>query len=209
MINVRFYLVYLLLALTAVFVGVHRDVHVPVARPLDEIPLRVGHWSQVDDVYFSEAVLDQLKPTDYLYRVYVNDDRQPVTLYVGYHGGGPDSGPIHSPKHCLPGSGWQAVSEQNRTVTINGETLQLVEAVYQHGDRRERFWYWYQVRGETLTNEYALKFAEILNSIRHQRRDSAFIRISTMFQEPDSASSSAVEQFVRDFYPLIKAVLPQ
>ena len=205
----RFYIVYVVLAMAAVFVSVHRDVQVPVAQPLEEIPQRVGNWSQVDEVYFSEAVLDQLRPTDYLYRVYVNDGKRPVTLYVGYHGGGPDSGPIHSPKHCLPGSGWRAVSEKSRALTVAGDDVQLVEAVYQHGDRREIFWYWYQVRGESLTNEYALKFAEIVNSIRYQRRDSAFIRISTIFQGPDSVSSAAVEQFVRDFYPAIKSVLPQ
>ncbi|WP_321532698.1 exosortase C-terminal domain/associated protein EpsI [uncultured Desulfuromonas sp.] len=205
----RFYLIYLVLIMTAVFVSFHRDVQVPVAKPLAEIPLRVANWTQVDDVYFSEAVLDQLRPTDYLYRVYVNDDKQLVTLYVGYHGGGPNSGPIHSPKHCLPGSGWQAVSEKSKALTIDGDEVQLVEAVYQHGDRREIFWYWYQVKGESLTNEYALKFAEILNSIRYRRRDSAFIRISSIFQGADHVSSSAVEQFVRDFYPKIKAVLPQ
>ncbi|MDD2558997.1 MAG: hypothetical protein PHH87_12055 [Desulfuromonas sp.] len=60
--KLRFYIVYLLLALTAAFVGFHRDVKVPVALPLEGIPLALKDWVKVDEVYFSEAVLRQLRP---------------------------------------------------------------------------------------------------------------------------------------------------
>lgn len=205
----RFYVVYILLLGTALFVFLHEDVEVPVARPLDEIPIRLDGWTKVEETRFSEAVLKQLRPTDYLYRVYADDDRRSVSLYLGYHGGGPESGPIHSPKHCLPGSGWQNISEQSKTLTIGDEEVRLVEAVYQNGGQRELFLYWFQVKGATLTNEYALKLAEITNSILHNRRDSTFVRISVPYREGDLGALEVGERFVRDFYSHIKAVLPQ
>jgi len=55
--------------------------------------------------------------------------------------------------------------------------------MYAKGGSQEFFVYWYQVKGEVLTNEYALKIAEIRNAMLHQRKDSAFIRISV----PDAA----------------------
>ncbi len=207
--RLRFYIVYLLLALTAAFVGFHRDVKVPMALPLEEIPHAVKGWVKVDEVYFSEAVLGQLRPTDYLYRVYKNGENQHVAFYLGYHGGGPDSGPIHSPKHCLPGSGWSPLSQQKKSMRIGSEDIQFVEAVYQSGDSREVFLYWYQVRGETLTSEYMLKLSEIVNSILYRRRDSAFVRISTTSQTSQTKQMELLEQFVSDFYPAIQAVLPQ
>ena len=115
--NLRYYVVYGLLILTTSFVAWHKDVQVPVARPLEEIPLKLGDWSKISESRFSEAVLAQLRPTDYLYRVYADAANHQVSLYIGYHGGGPDSGPIHSPKHCLPGGGWHRISEKNRTLT--------------------------------------------------------------------------------------------
>ncbi len=207
--KLRFYIVYLLLVLTAVFVGFHRDVKVPVALPLEGIPLALKGWVKIDEVYFSEAVLRQLRPTDYLYRVYRNEENQQVALYLGYHGGGPDSGPIHSPKHCLPGSGWRPLTQQTTQLRIGSEDIQCVEAVYQSGDRREVFLYWYQVQGETLTSEYMLKLSEIVNSILYRRRDSAFVRISTTSQTSQAKQMELVEQFTRDFYPAIQSVLPQ
>jgi EpsI family protein len=207
--NYRFYVVCGLLILAALFVHFHEDVEVPVARPLTDIPMRLSGWVKVDETRFSEAVLKQLKPTDYLYRVYEDEHRHPVSLYLGFHGGGPDSGPIHSPKHCLPGSGWRSVSEETKVFAVGDDRINLVEAVYQNGDARELFLYWFQVKGESMTSEYALKFAEIKNSILSNRRDSAFIRISVPYRQGDENVLVLGEQFVRDFYPQIKAVLPQ
>jgi len=207
--NLRFYMVYGLLILTAWFVAWHKDVQVPVARPLEEIPLKLGGWNKVDESRFSEAVLAQLRPTDYLYRVYSDAGQHQISLYIGYHGGGPDSGPIHSPKHCLPGSGWHLLSEKNRTLAIGKDSLPLVEAVYQNGDWKELFLYWFQVKGTALTNEYALKLAEIKNSILYKRRDSTFVRISVPFQGDMNVPLAVGERFVRDFSPHINAVLPR
>jgi EpsI family protein len=145
--------------------------------------------------------LEVLKPTDYLARSYVDEDGNRIGLYLGYHGGGPDSGPIHSPKHCLPGSGWQEVSTVAGALAVAGQNIQLVRAVYQNGYSKELFLYWFQVKGKTLSNEYTLKLAEVTNSIFQNRRDSAFIDL-------DKALAVG-EQFIRDFYPHIVAVLPR
>lgn len=207
--QIRFYLVYAVLILTTLFIVLHEDVYEPVARPLSQIPLRVAGWEKIGETYFSEAVLKGLKPTEYLYRVYTNAQRRTVSIYLGYHGGGPDSGSIHSPKHCLPGSGWHNISEQVKTLIIHGEPVKIVESVYENDGQRELFLYWFQVKGENLTNEYALKFAEIKNSILYNRRDSAFIRISLPYPAGDDGAFVIGEQFVSDFYPHIKAVLPR
>ena len=92
---------------------------------------------------------------------------------------------------------------------IDGEPVDVVESVYENDGQRELFLYWFQVKGANLTNEYALKFAEITNSILHNRRDSAFVRISLPHRAGDAGAIVAGEQFVRDFYPHIKAVLPR
>ncbi|MEJ2201698.1 MAG: EpsI family protein, partial [Desulfuromonadaceae bacterium] len=65
--NYRFYVVYVLLFLAAFFVQRHQDIEVPVASPLNGIPLRLAGWMTVGETRFSEAVLKGLRPTDYLY----------------------------------------------------------------------------------------------------------------------------------------------
>ena len=182
---------------------------VPVNQPLVEIPRRLGSWRMLSQAQFDENTLAVLKPTDYLSRVYIDEAKNRVSFYLGYHGGGPDSGPIHSPKHCLPGSGWQLFSTREKELSLGTEKVSMVQAVYQNVDARELFLYWFQVRGESITSEYVLKLIEIKNSILYNRRDSAFIRLSVSFQD-DLADAVAVgERFIRDFYPYIRDGLPK
>jgi EpsI family protein len=205
----RFYIVYALLVASALFVHLHGDVAVPVNRPLADIPQRQDGWRMVSQSRFDDQVLGVLKPTDYLVRNYVDQAGNRVGFYLGYHGGGPETGPIHSPKHCLPGSGWQEVSMETDEMAVAGKKIHLVRAVYQNGYRKEMFLYWFQVQGKTLSSEYALKVAEVINSILHNRRDAAFVRVSLPFEGDPDQSRSLGEQFIRDFYPHIAAVLPR
>jgi len=204
----RYLTVYLLLGLAALFIQTHATHAVPVAKPLTGIPTQLGAWKMIRQTEFSPGVLSKLRPTDYLFREYVDPQGHNLSLYIGFHDGGPDSGPIHSPKHCLPGGGWQAMAEQTTQLVIAGEQLEVVQSLYAKGGSQEFFVYWYQVKGEVLTNEYALKIAEIRNSMLHQRKDSAFIRISI----PDAASvadpSALAGDFIAQVFPHIKAALP-
>ncbi len=204
----RYIIVYLLLSLTALFIYTHETVAVPVNRPLTEIPISFDEWTMVGQSRFSQDVLEQLKPTDYLYRVYKDAQGNRVTLYLGYHAGGPDSGPIHSPKNCLPGSGWFELSEMKRKVQVAGKDLSVVQAVYQNDDQKEMFLYFFQVKGQVLTDEYSLKLSEIINSILYNRRDAAFIRISVPFYDDQAAAVTTGENFLIKVYPHIVSVLP-
>ena len=204
----RYIITYLLLGLTVLFIYTHENVAVPVGQPLTDIPVQFDDWYMAGQSRFSPEVLQNLQPTDYLYRVYKDKPGNKVTLYLGYHDGGPESGPIHSPKHCLPGSGWFELSQVERTIQASGKSLPIVEAVYQKGDQKEMFLYFFQVKGQVLTDEYSLKLAEIVNSILHKRRDSAFIRVSVPFQGDSSEAALIGDRFMANLYPHIASVLP-
>ncbi len=205
----RFLPVYLLLGAAIFFVYRHQDVEVPINRPLAGISRQAGDWRLVEENEMEEKVLKKLKPTDYLYRTYQNQAGRRVTLYIGYHGGGPDSGPIHSPKHCLPGAGWQLLKQKKcRLSSAPGRTFDAVEALYGKDALKVLFIYWFQVKGNILTNEYALKFAEIKNSLLYNRRDSAFIRISVSAHDDIDGARQAARSFIRVFFPEITSLLP-
>ncbi len=205
----RFYVVFALLIATAVYIHFHQEITVPVNRPLVEIPVNYQGWRMTNETRFDQRILDVLKPTDYVSRAYRSPDGKNVTLYVGYHSGGKESGPIHSPKHCLPGSGWGQLTIEKTEVSVTDGVVPLVKSVYQHGDRKELFLYWFQVKGKSITSEYALKFTEIANSIFFNRKDSAFIRISVPFEEDEAKAFALGSSFIRSFYPFIQSFLPK
>ena len=205
----RFVAVYVAIALTGAFLLMRSDLSVPSGRPLNDLPLAHNGWRVVSQASFSEKVLDLLKPTDYLSRKYAGRGGEVVELYVGYHNGGRESGEIHSPKQCLPGGGWFKLKEDETSVSSGGRDIRFVKAVYQKGDAREGFLYGYQVKGEPLSSEYSLKFAQVFNSIFHGRRDSAFIRVSVPVDMEEERAFSAGIDFIKDFYPAIEETLPR
>jgi EpsI family protein len=204
----RFIIVYVLLGIVALYINLHSDIMITTNKPLTEFPVNNKGWRMFSEAAFSENVLSVLKPTDYLSRQYVSPDGNKVSFYLGYHGGGKESGGIHSPKHCLPGSGWYEVSSRQRAIVNGGKKINLVEAVYQKGENKELFLYWFQVRGKTLDDEYSLKLSEILNSLLYRRRDSAFVRISVPFEADENKAKMTGEQFVMDFDAVIQKFLP-
>ncbi len=204
----RYIIVYLLLGLTALFIFTHENAAVPVNEPLTDIPASLGAWTMVGQSRFDPQILANLKPTDYLYRVYRDAQGNQATIYIGYHDGGPDSGPIHSPKNCLPGGGWFELSEVKRTLPVAGRDLQVVQAVYQNDAQKELFLYFFQVKGRILVDEYSLKLAEITNSIFYNRRDSAFIRISVPYGNGQVDAAAIGENFLTEIYPHIAIALP-
>lgn len=206
--NRRFTIVAVLFILTTAYIYTHNDIMVPTNRPLSTFPVHIGNWKMGGESFMTDDVIDKLKPTDYIMRTYANDVGERVTLYVGYHGGGKESGGIHSPKHCLPGSGWYENHAQKGTIHADGNTIRLVRAVYQKGESKEIFIYWFQMMGKTLDNEYALKITEIINSALYRRRDSAFIRVSVPFETDEGKAILNGENFAKNIFPVLKEYLP-
>jgi EpsI family protein len=205
----RFVIVYALFTAAALVINFHRDSNIPINHSFSDFPKQVQSWRMTNRSEFSAAVLSVLKPTDYLSCQYKDGAGETVDLYIGYHGGGKGGGEIHSPKHCLPGSGWHEVSSRSGGLEVPGDIINLVRAVYQKGDNSEVFLYWYQVRDHSISNEYSLKLAEIMNSVMYRRRDASFIRVSVPVESDVNQAVAKGEQFIRDFEPSFREFLPK
>ena len=203
--NSRFALVFALMAAAWLYLYSHADIEIPVKRPFSEFPVHNRGWRMLSQFSFERDTLDILRPSDYILRSYMHPEGGSVHLYIGYH----DSGGVHSPKHCLPGGGWHKAMENEDSLRVNGKVINFINAVYRKDDMQEMLFYWYQVRGESLTGEYSLKLHEIVSSALYRRRDVAFIRISVSLSSSEGDAYSTGTRFVRDFYPLISEFLPK
>ena len=204
----RFLIVYLLLIGAWVFIRSAAVASVPIPSPLSSLPSNLGEWRTISQLQFSAEILGMLKPTDYLYRTYAGPDGRKITLYVGYHDGGEASGEIHSPRHCLPGSGWEKLSGETLTVATARGPVHCTKCVYRKGEVSEMFLYWFHVKGKSLASEYSLKLAEVANAITSGRRDAAFVRVSLPVDADESSAEKAATGFIREMYPWLGERLP-
>jgi EpsI family protein len=124
-----------LLAAAGIFLSNARKPEAPLARtPFSEFPMNIGTWRAVVDPPMEKEILAVLGVDDYLSRVYYKPNVAGVGLYMGYYGSQRQGDTIHSPQNCLPGAGWEPVSEgrlqmsnvdgAGRDITINRYVIQ-------------------------------------------------------------------------------------
>lgn len=205
--RIKYALVLLLLGVGIYIVHTPRDLVAPEIAQLRSFPSHIGRWAAVRDTVFNEPTLKALRPTDYLMRTYENPDGDRLSIYIGYHDGGPSSGPIHSPRNCLPSSGWVLAHDQNMRVPVGGDTVNLVRADFTKDGGIVTYYYWYQIQGETIAKDIAMKFSEFSGMLLRRRKDASFIRIGLLHEDPVKGDA-LLRDFLVHAYPSLKKHLP-
>ena len=175
--------------------------------PLREFPPEIG-LSHSEDRPFETQVVRAVGADDYINRVYLGST-PPIELYVGYYKEQRSGDRIHSPKNCLPGSGWETVhssrvqigSESGVPVLVNGYLVA-------QGTRRNMVLYWYQSHGRIVASEYLAKFLLIADGLNSRPTNGAMVRIWTTAADGEAASQARAAEFARHVYPQIAKYLP-
>jgi len=103
----NFWIAVLLLVLTiAASKLTERRIVESLAAPLESIPEAIDGWSILKTETLDTRTLQVLMPTSYLSRIYGKDGRQ-LGVFVAYYAVQRAGETMHSPKNCLPGSGWE------------------------------------------------------------------------------------------------------
>ena len=184
---------------------------VPIHRPLSQFPQTVGLWHGKADATLDPSVLGLLKLNDYLLRHYRNAQGHDIWLYVGFWDTQRKGAQIHSPKHCLPGGGWQPLDSSLVPLTFGNQRQEIVinRYVLQKDNLRQVVSYWYQSRGQVVAREIDAKFQLIRNAIIYNRTDGALIRLtSPVITTVEDASARQIE-YLRELWPLLGEFLPQ
>jgi EpsI family protein len=207
----------LLLVATSVFLASAREAEVVVSRTtFDAFPMNISPWKAINDPPLEEDILKVLGVDDYLSRIYYKPDGAAVGLYMGFYGSQRQGDTIHSPLNCLPGAGWEPVSQgrlrianadgQGRDITVN-------RYIVQKGLDRQLVLYWYQSHGRVVASEYTSKAYLIHDAVRLNRTDGSMVRVIAPIKVDASDNGAAAErlaeEFVRAIFPLLPAYLPQ
>jgi hypothetical protein len=124
----RFVPVILLIAITLFVLQArgHNEA-VPIYKDLSTFPMQIAN-RQAIDIPINPAALEVLGPGEYLMRDYLSASGDaPVNLYIAFFPSQRTGDTIHSPKNCLPGSGWAPIESGHQylhrsdgsTITVN------------------------------------------------------------------------------------------
>jgi EpsI family protein len=204
-----------LLVIAATSVVIHarnRAERVPHHRDFRLFPMVLGSWAGTD-IPLSAEELSVLGTGDFLLRDYQkNRNDVPVNLFLAYYASQRSGDTIHSPRHCLPGSGWTTLkSGQIRMQGTDGSSISVNRYVVGNGADRALVLYWYQSHGHVTSSEYWAKVFLVADAIRMNRTDGALVRVLTSFtneNDEEKAEHRAVE-FARQIVPLLDSHIPR
>jgi EpsI family protein len=183
-------------------------------KPFAEFPLAIGEKWQGKELGMEQSVLDILKLSDYMMRVYVSSQdgqmrTMPVWLYVGYYQSQRTGSTYHSPKNCLPGSGWQFVETDHVSVPVSeAQSILINKVLIQKGLDKQIILYWYQDRGRVIASEYWAKGYMIWDAMTQNRTDGSLVRISVPVRTTTEDAYEHGLSFLRDTWPLLLDYMP-
>lgn len=186
-----------------------RPEALPSARPLSGLAEKLGSWNLIQEGVVDEETREVLKADDLLNRFY-GKDRTGVNLFVAAFRSQRNGKAPHSPKNCLPGSGWVPLNAGEISVDSGkGTQLNVNRYVVSNGENRSLVLYWYQSRDRAVASEYRAKFWVMMDAMRLNRTDTALIRVVVPIHEKDEETASRMAQdFIRSFYPDLRQILP-
>lgn len=144
----------------------------------------------------------------YLFRTFSRDSQTNFTVYVGYYDQQLQGKTIHSPKNCLPGSGWEVVSASEERLPTAAGNVPVNRYVLVNEHRRAMVYYWYQGRGRVEGNEYRVKLQLLRDSALRGRSDEALVRVVVPVVSTDSAAAVLGRRVSTELVPEVFRVLP-
>lgn len=207
-------------------------------KPFSHLPLGIGKDWQGKELGMEPTILEVLQLSDYTMRVYyrklpgsikpegqttagwnkplfhsqqpvVSQDLVPVWVYVGYYQSQRTGSTYHSPRHCLPGAGWQLAESTTVTVPVEqGLRLKINRVLVQKGSHKRIVLYWYQDRGRVIASEYSAKVYLVWDAMTKNRTDGSLVRISVPVTTTEERAYEHGVEFIKDFWPFLRECLP-
>jgi EpsI family protein len=177
-------------------------------RALSEFPAAIDLWRS-RDVPYEADVVRAIGADDYINRVY-SGAAPSIELYIGYYKDERSGERIHSPKNCLPGSGWEPVrSAQIQIGSIYGNPVLVNEYLVEQGSNRDMVLYWYQTRERIIASEYWAKYWLVADGLRHRTTDGTMVRIWTTAADGEERARGRAADFAGHVYPQVAKLLQE
>lgn len=201
-----------LLMQAALVYGFTRNEVIPDHAQLSSLGSRIGDWVLQQETPMDKETLDILKADDTLSRNYANPVLNSSShLFVAFFKSQRTGQAPHSPKNCLPGSGWvPSVSDFVEIEVPDRPALKVNRYIVQKGDSRSLVLYWYQSRDRVVASEYEAKFFVVADALRYNRTDTALVRVIVPLANEASRDQAekAARDFIRSFYVPLRTHFP-
>ena len=184
----------------------------PKRDDLANLPKQAGAWQVVREDVLDAETAKVLKADDYVIRRYTERTGRLVDLFIAYYYSQQAGESMHSPKNCLPGSGWEIIDTDEVALPTDGagHASNINRYIIQNNANRALVLYWYQANGRVIASEYWAKVYLVLDSLRTGRRDGAIVRFVVPMKKGSDGSAELKDglEMAANLVPLLPKYLP-
>lgn len=207
----RFTAAAVLLAATALLLALRNRIELlPTHEALSSFPPQIGN-RLARDLPLSADELEVLGPGQFLLRDYLSATNEPpINLFIAFFPSQRSGDTIHSPKNCIPGSGWTPISSGYLGVQLpDGSSIVVNRYIIAKGTDRDLVLYWYQGRGRITPSEYRAKILLVSDAIRRNRTDGALVRVAVPIVDNAELAQGRGLDFIRQIWPILDKYIPR
>ncbi|MGA2596793.1 MAG: exosortase C-terminal domain/associated protein EpsI [Bryobacteraceae bacterium] len=204
-------LTFVFLAQAGLFYGLSRGETTPVHRPFSTFPDRLGDWKLVQHGVMEDDVKNVLRGDDYITAWYAESPTRIANLFVAYFNSQRSGQSPHSPKNCLPGSGWVWSVSDEIPLTVPGRAAPITVNRYivSKADAKDVVLYWYQSRDRVVASEYKAMVFVAADALRYNRTDTSLVRVIVPItnNQEQLATQTGID-FIQSFFGILRSYLP-
>jgi EpsI family protein len=168
-------------------------------RPLETISRQITGFEATDNPPIEDRVLRQVRPTSYLSRNYRKSNLA-ADLLIMFYAQQRAGESMHSPKHCLPGAGWEIWDYGTAEIPVNGRKFKVNRDSISREGTRMVVLYWYQSKGRIIASEYSGKILLARDALLQNSTAASIVRISV----PDKpGAAEEAEAFAAKLIPQV------
>jgi EpsI family protein len=180
-------------------------------KPFSTFPRTIGDWVGQEE-HFDKAIYDILGVDDSFLATYNNKEGRQIQLYIGYYESQREGEQIHSPKNCMPGSGWNITDTSIEEVTLNVSDLKKIKVIkllLEKDAQKQAVLYWYQTNGRFIYSEYTQRIYMVIDSIIKHRTDGSFVRLITPVSDNnEEIAMKNLKSFAAELVPILHDYIP-
>jgi EpsI family protein len=185
---------------------------IPPRKAFRDFPKTISQYTG-QEARFDQEIYDVLGVDDSVLISYKSSAGEAIQLYVGYHNSQQEGDLMHSPKNCLPGSGWDITETALEDIVFpspDEEKIGAIRLLIKKGISQQVVLYWFQSRGRFISSEYMQKVYLVLDAITKNRTDGAFVRLMAPVTtgETVETTTETLKAFAGNLIPVLEEYLP-
>jgi EpsI family protein len=172
-------------------------------------PTQLDAWQAGDDEPLDEETRKAVAADATVNRTYRAPTGELIGLYIAAYARQRPGVSIHSPLHCLPGTGWNVLSDDVVPMAAGGTTGEIRRLVAVRDRARTLILYWYDIDGRMVASDVMSRLYLLHDSVRFGRNSAALVRLVVPMRDGDNGRAERQGvAFLRTLVPHLRVSTP-